>query len=47
MDNNNYIVLSYSLFAEVDGERMMLEQTEMLSFMQKIKKQKNEEGKDS
>ena len=28
MDNNNYIVLSYSLFAEVDGERMMLEQTE-------------------
>ena len=26
---------------------LMLEQTEMLSFMQKIKKQKNEEGKDS
>jgi FKBP-type peptidyl-prolyl cis-trans isomerase SlyD len=28
MDNNNYIVLSYSLFAEVEGERMLLEQTE-------------------
>lgn len=28
MDKNNYIVLSYSLFAEIDGERQLLEQTE-------------------